>query len=61
MSEIQTSELVLATFIRISPITSEAFGIGVNLIPSLRCDRAVGRFENVELTISGDLADPDGL
>ena len=61
MSEIQTSELVLATFIRISPITSEAFGIGVNLIPSLRCNRAVGRFENVELTISGDLADTDGL
>ena len=61
MSENQASELVLATFICISPITGEAFGIGVNLIPGLRCNRAVGGFENVELTISRDLADTDGL
>ena len=58
---IRGSELVLLALGGVGPVASETLGAGLELVPGLRSHRTIGGFEDLELTIRGDLADAHGL
>ena len=58
---IRGSERVFLALGGVGPVASEALGAGLELVPGLRSHRTIGGFEDLELTIRGDLADAHGL
>ena len=58
---IRGSELVLFALGGVGPVASETLGAGLELVPGLRSHRTIGGFEDLELTVSSDLADAHGL